>query len=353
MNVFVSEFLCSGACEVSSADASLLVEGTAMLEAVITDLLAIPDCNVITCVHEDLPTVSPAFKQWDQESRLQIHRVSEPRQEQDCFEQACRQSDIVWVIAPEFDDILSSRIERAMQSGAHVVGSDLNSIKLTADKWQLFEFLNECSIPTILTSLLDSEQLSPAYALPCVIKHRFGAGGLGLHYLTQLADWQEQFSQIQTNHSDYIVQPFISGKMLSTVVLTNSRCREIFPIGEQRICWESGFRYQGGLIPIELNVDVTQSIQKLVQRVCDVLPGLAGYAGFDILLPDDNPTAPLIVEINPRLTTSYTGYRQLTQDNLAQRIVDPETVYPLLKWDESRGVRFRSDGTVLLNQMQS
>lgn len=353
MNVFVSEFLCSGACVVSTADASLLVEGTAMLEAVITDLLAIPDYNVVTCVHENLLADSLAFKQWDQEPRLLIHRVSEPKQEQDCFEQACRQSDIVWVIAPEFDNILNARTERALQSGTHVVGPDLKSIKLTADKWQLFEFLSEHSIPTILTSLLESERLAPDYTLPCVIKHRFGAGGLGLHYLTQLADWQEQFSEIQTNHSDYIVQPFVAGKMLSTAVFQNSHSREIFPIGEQQICWESGFQYQGGLIPSELNVDITKSIQKLVQRVCDVLPGLEGYVGFDILLPDDNPTVPLIVEINPRLTTSYTGYRQLTQDNLAQRIADPETVYPLLKWDELRGVRFHSDGTVLLNQVYS
>ncbi|QDU07831.1 ATP-grasp domain-containing protein [Gimesia aquarii] len=324
-----------------------------MLEAVIADLISIPNYNIITCIQEDLTTAIPNFSQWEQDGRLQVHRVGDPREEQACFEQACRQSDIVWIIAPEFDEILSSRTERAIQLGAYVVGSDLKSINLSADKWRLYEFLHDRSIPTISTLLLESQQLTFPCTFPCVIKHRFGAGGLGLHYFTQLDDWQEQFSHRQVNHSEYIVQPFVSGKMLSAVVLVNSHCREFFPIGEQRICWESGFQYQGGAIPSELAIDVTQSVQNLLQRLCNELPGLAGYVGFDLLLPDENPTDPLVVEINPRLTTSYTGYRQLTQENLAQRIVDSETAFPLLKWDETRGVQFRPDGTVLINQMQS
>ncbi|QDT96127.1 carbamoyl phosphate synthase-like protein [Gimesia aquarii] len=324
-----------------------------MLEAVIADLISIPNYNVITCMQEDLITTSPTFSHWEQNGRLQVYQVGDPREEQACFEQACRQSDIVWIIAPEFDEILSSRTERAIQSGAEVVGSDLKSINLTADKWRFYEFLHDRSIPTISTLLLESQHLAAPCNFPCVIKHRFGAGGLGLHYFSQLEDWQEQFSQIREKHTDYIVQPFVSGKMLSSVVLVNSHFREIFPIGEQRICWESGFQYQGGAIPSEFNIDVTQSVQSLLQRVCNELPGLAGYMGFDLLLPDENPMQPLIVEINPRLTTSYTGYRRLTQDNLAQRIVESETVFPLLKWDETRRVQFRPDGTVLLNQMQS
>lgn len=352
MNVFVSEYLCSGASELSRADASLLTEGAAMLDAVISDLLAIPDCNVMTCVQEQLPTYVSQFKRWDQEQRLQVKRVRDPEEERDYFDQACRHANCVWIIAPEFDQILYSRTERAIRLGARVIGPDSGAIKLTADKWRLFQFLNASSLATIPTSLIESESSTPTCDLPCVIKHRFGAGGLGLSYLTQLADWREKLTQIQKNRSDYIVQPFISGTMLSTVVLITPDRRELFPIGEQQICWSPGFQYQGGSIPAELDVDVIQSVQQLLEHVCDVLPGLAGYVGFDLLLPEVDPTAPLIVEINPRLTTSYTGYRQLTADNLAARIVNLETEYPCIRWEADRNVQFRPDGSILLNPVR-
>jgi len=71
--------------------------------------------------------------------------------------------------------------------------------------------------------------------------------------------------------------------------------------------------------------------------------------GFDILLPDDSPHEPLLVEINPRLTTSYTGYRRLTQDNLAERMMNLETDFPRITWQEGVTVCFQPDGSVSLN----
>ncbi len=324
-----------------------------MLEAVITDLLAIPDCNVMTCVDADLPTPFNEFKHWDQEQRLQVNRVKGPEEEILFFEDACRLADVVWIIAPEFDDILYLRTERAIELGALVSGSDLNAIKLTADKWRLFEFLKKQSLPTISTSLFESLPSMPPESWPCVIKHRYGAGGLGLTYFEALEDWRENLSQIQNDGFDYIMQPFVSGRMISTAVLINSQRREIFPVGEQKICWRSGFQYQGGLIPADLNIDILRSIEKLIQSVCEVIPGLFGYVGFDLLLPDVDPAAPLIMEINPRLTTSYTGYRQLTSNNLAERIIKLETELPLINWQAGQNVEFGPDGSVLLNPMRN
>lgn len=320
-----------------------------MLDAVITDLLAIPDCNVTTCVDERLLAASSQFSQWELHPRLQVDRVKEAGEEPHCFGQACRQSDVVWIIAPEFDDILFSRTERAIELGACVVGSDLTTIKRCADKWDLYQFLKEQSLPTIPTSLFDCRRTPLPHAFPCVIKHRSGAGGLGWHYLADAEDWFRQRIQIQADGFEYLFQPFISGTMLSTVVLLNSQRRETFPVGEQAISWQSGFEYQGGQVPTDLDNGVFTSIEKLLQSVCDVLPGLSGYVGFDLLLPEVDPTAPLIVEINPRLTTSYTGYRQLTSNNLAERIVKSEAEFPFIEWEKELSIQFHSDGTVLLN----
>lgn len=346
MNVFVSEYLCSGACQVGSDDASLLTEGAAMLNCVIADLLAISDCHVTTCVGEQLQSMFPQFTSSGQESRLQISVIQDPETERHYFERACQQADVVWIIAPELDDILYSRTRWALQAGAQVVGPDLSTIQLTADKWRLFQFLNEHSIPTIPTSELADWKPTIPNSLPCVIKHRFGVGGLGMHLIEDMTEHCETLSKIQENRSDFIVQPFISGRMLSTVVHINSRNKELFPLGEQHLCWKPEFQYQGGTIPVRLSQDISLSIQDLIQRVCDLLPGLAGYIGFDIVLPDMNPTQPMVVEINPRLTTSYTGYRQLTQNNLAERIINPDSIFPSIQWELPREIRFQPDGSI-------
>jgi predicted ATP-grasp superfamily ATP-dependent carboligase len=64
------------------------------------------------------------------------------------------------------------------------------------------------------------------------------------------------------------------------------------------------------------------------------VPGLRGYVGVDLIVPDDNPDRPIVVEINPRLTTSYIGYRRLTDDNLAARMLDADASPPPIAWRE-------------------
>ncbi|MBX3438046.1 MAG: ATP-grasp domain-containing protein, partial [Planctomycetaceae bacterium] len=78
-------------------------------------------------------------------------------------------------------------------------------------------------------------------------------------------------------------------------------------------------------------------------RTCQMLSPLDGYIGFDIVVPVDDSAHPLIVEINPRLTTSYLGYRKLAAENLAARMLTPssDSLWQWLAGD----VDFASDGT--------
>jgi predicted ATP-grasp superfamily ATP-dependent carboligase len=47
------------------------------------------------------------------------------------------------------------------------------------------------------------------------------------------------------------------------------------------------------------------------------VPGLSGYIGMDILIADEGCYR---IEINPRLTTSYIGLRQVVNINLSLKI---------------------------------
>jgi hypothetical protein len=59
---------------------------------------------------------------------------------------------------------------------------------------------------------------------------------------------------------------------------------------------------------------------------------LSGYIGFDLIMTDAAPRV-RIVEANPRLTTSYIGYRCLTSENLAARMIFPDAAHEPIAWN--------------------
>ena len=65
--------------------------------------------------------------------------------------------------------------------------------------------------------------------------------------------------------------------------------------------------------------------------------------GVDLVVPSQDPQAPLVIELNPRLTTSYLGYRRLSRVNLARGVVWPEQRPVPFDWLDGR-VIFSAEG---------
>ena len=77
----------------------------------------------------------------------------------------------------------------------------------------------------------------------------------------------------------------------------------------------SPFKYLGSEVPFDhkacrIGVELACSAVSLI-------PGLNGYIGVDLVLTEDSAR---LIEINPRLTTSYIALRQVTSVNLAKAI---------------------------------
>ena len=115
-----------------------------------------------------------------------------------------------------------------------------------------------------------------------------------------------------------------------------------FPVAEQLLSDDTRFFYRGGRIPAR-DVDEAR-IQTAALAACRCVPGLRGYVGVDLIVPADVHSPPIVVEINPRLTTSYLGYRALAVNNLAEWMLPGRTQRPL-EW-RSGEVEFDAAGNI-------
>jgi predicted ATP-grasp superfamily ATP-dependent carboligase len=72
-----------------------------------------------------------------------------------------------------------------------------------------------------------------------------------------------------------------------------------------------------------------------------------GWLGIDLILGEaDDGSQDYVIEINPRLTTSYVGLRALSNTNLAQAMLDVALGHePHLNWKPGK-VTWSADGVV-------
>src|SRR5262249_38736650 len=157
---------------------------------------------------------------------------------------------------------------------------------------------------------------------------------------TWLVRSSDEFMRLQTefagDHSqgEFIMQPYVAGQAASVALLFAPSQREVEVLvpAEQRISDDGRLRYLGGRLP--LGKTDSAALQRAALAACRSIPGLRGYVGVDLIVPESDPGRLVVVEINPRLTTSYLGYRALTENNLAE--------WMLIQGRFERGVRWRN-----------
>ena len=103
----------------------------------------------------------------------------------------------------------------------------------------------------------------------------------------------------------FVVQPFIAGAALSLCAVARGDRAWLLSVNRQLIDLRSDrFHFAGALV--NAVADEMGQYQRLVQAIAQAIPGLHGYFGVDLLLADGGL---IVLEVNPRLTTSYAGLR--------------------------------------------
>jgi hypothetical protein len=345
LQVFVSEYVCGGGWPEAEISGSLAVEGRAMLTAIVDDLSRIPSVEVVTTW--DARLGAPPFR------GARTHRVKSPAEENALFERLAAESNATLVIAPETDGVLFARCQAVEAAGGRLLGPRSRAVALCADKLRLAEHLRTAGVNTIATEVWDfSNQTAgqggaPPLPFPIVVKPRDGAGS----QLTRLIAGSAELEQFRGDHdapthAKLIIQPYVPGKPCSVALLISPSGREIevLPPAEQLLSADGRFTYRGGRVPSRTSD--WSALQTAAWGACQIVPGLRGYVGVDLIVPEQGPSNPIVVEINPRLTTSYLGYRAIASENIAEWLLLPTRFRRPIQWRQG-SVEFDAAGRIV------
>jgi predicted ATP-grasp superfamily ATP-dependent carboligase len=315
MRLFAYEIVCAGG--LGHAHDSLRAEGMAMLAAVAVDFAA-AGANVSTLLTPRCPEIPGV--------RCEHGRVADERRN---FDRLVADADAVLVIAPEFDDHLLRRSERVLELGRPLLGCSPDAVRLAGDKLALARRWRTQGVPTPAT---EPATLTPAARYPAVLKPRHGAGSIATRLVQSRDEWPAAWAESADEMPDLIVQPHHPGRAASIAFLVGDGTMVPLEPAEQILSADGRFSYLGGRFP--LSDDEADRARHLGRRALAGIDGLAGYVGVDLVLGESD----WVIEVNPRLTTSYVGLRQRTGRNLAKAWLDlraGQAVEPI-EWSPAR-----------------
>jgi predicted ATP-grasp superfamily ATP-dependent carboligase len=339
MRVFISEHLSQTAGMRGPDSSCLAVEGWAMLSALVADFAVIANVQVRTLVAD-------SWRSGPWPGGVEVH-ITQPGREDEQFEALARTADATLVIAPEFEGILARGCRVVDECGGRLLGPSSSAVECTADKLRTALMLAAAGVPTPPTVVLSdaTDSLLPTWQFPWICKPRDGAGSQATFRIDDQGTLRHACRRAHEEgwQGEMIVQPHIRGLSASVACVDGIP----LPAAEQCLSSDGRFQYQGGRLP--LRRELSMRAEALASRAVAAVPGLRGYVGVDLVLGDaPDGSGDAVIEINPRLTTSYVGLRRLARFNLAEAILAAglDRPLPAMVWHSSE-IRFRADGSVV------
>ncbi len=374
--ILLYEFATSGGLMGSTdpvAD-SIRREGAAMLSALAFDFAAIPNCETLVMLADDVLIRLPDCRRIN---------IQSPGEDLTRLAELSRDADWTIVVAPEFDDLLHSRCRLVESNSGRLLGPSSSLVSLAADKQRTAEHLAAAGVNVPAGWSISPGDLLPGdITFPAVIKPRFGAGSDGVRLMPDRAalsmrGWpgldrreapaehrlgDERLAGRETlggspglrlrlqprppgEFSTHRIEAFCPGIPASVAFVCGPAGRFALPPCRQRLSDDGDFRYLGGELP--LPPPLAERAVELASRAVATLGSPIGYLGVDLVLGNHaEGSDDAVIEINPRLTTSYVGLRALAKENLAAAMLAAAVGdRPRLSF-RSRRLEFTSAGKV-------
>ena len=345
MKILVFEWLVGGGTAGQAAipgDDPFLIQGAGMYGAILDDCLSIGA--------EVLSPLDPRFtRNIDNFETLRVHEnfhvapINTSQDLEPALKSLAQQADHIFLIAPECDGILTRCLQWLDEFQSKLVCGPQSLVETFSDKNATQQMLESYGIPVPSGTALPRELLdrhdrkaieefaskNEALSWPLVIKPSGGAGGDNV-FLCHSPDQLKLAIEILKELGDAIrVERYIAGTPVSVSIVRNRRETRPLPATEQRFSNPFSQRQPNDFEnvtpePIGHFVKSVYPLQESLQRraatlvnaVAEALPAWRGYLGVDMVLANDGPD--VVVELNPRLTASYSKIRAETGFNLVE-----------------------------------
>ncbi len=311
MRVFVCEYITGGGLHSEPLPLSLLREGTMMVGALLRDLAGLDNLRIVASRDSRIQASDLA------PSDLPV-RWSVPQGADDVWpswERAIADADAVWPIAPETGGCLGRLSEMVLAHRRILLGSSVEAIHITSSKRATARILARRGVPVVPTH--PARGPLPHARRGWVAKPDDGAGAEDtrlFHDAEKLRRWLNEDGRAET----HVIQPFAEGRAASLSVLVKDGEARLLSCNSQHIATDGGrFRYVGGVVGGR--EENRRAFAPIAAAIAAAIPGLWGYIGVDLV---ETGQGPVVLEVNPRLTTSYVGLAAATGCNPARLVLD-------------------------------
>ncbi|MDO9267983.1 MAG: ATP-grasp domain-containing protein [Methylobacter sp.] len=300
MKILVFEYITGGGFNKQELPDSLASEGRLMLNALLDNLIQLKSFEI---------TVMFDWRLIDSIGMTGINAVI-IRPEHDITEEFARlvkQSDLIWPIAPEFDGILQTLCQTVESLGKILLTSPATAVAIAGNKLKTYKLLNRHHIAAVPTRMVDDYSSSGEW----IVKPIDGVGCADSYVLTTRQD----FEQMTARKSGYVIQPHLHGTKTSLSCLFKEGSGWLVCANLQRFEF---INQQYHLTDIVVNHHPDLGLyQPLIDKIARALPELWGYAGIDLI---ENERT-WVLEINPRLTTSFVGIYDALGINIVEAVL--------------------------------
>jgi predicted ATP-grasp superfamily ATP-dependent carboligase len=328
LRILALEYSTGGGLAGEEQQAGLAREGELMLGALLRDLGGIPSVRVLST----------------RDARLEVPRTparfSVPGGGEDIWAfwaQQMARADALWPIAPETGGLLERMSRIAGDNGKILIGSAPETVRIAGSKIATAELLARTGLSVVPTA--PARNPPPASGTGWVVKPDDGVSAdetLVFKDASEMSAWIEA----KADASRFVVQPYLEGVAASISALFRGGRASVLSCNRQDIArGGGGFRYLG--FEVGALEDMRAPFEKIASAVATAMPGLSGYAGIDLILTGDGP---VVLEVNPRLTTSYAGLSRALGRNAAQLILDAAAGKELPAVRPARSVRVAVEG---------
>jgi len=303
VKIFVFEFVTGGGMADQVLPPGLTLEADLMVGTVLRDLGEIPGVRCLTSRDPRLPPI-PGVE------TLVPSAGEDPFS---LYRRGLALTDAAWPTAPETNGVLERLGRLTLMQDRILLGTHPDTVRLTASKRATAAHLSGAGIPSVPTFTVADDPLDiPG---PWVVKPDDGAGA---EDMMVVADARAARTSLAGRGRGYVAQPWIEGKAASLSMLAADGQARLLAVNRQRVRVTDG---RVGLSGISVNAEASHAplLASLAGDIAAAMPLLWGHVGVDLVLTESGP---LVLEVNPRLTTSYCGLRRALSANPASWVLD-------------------------------